>query len=198
MSGSQDTSNMRLKLLLAAPLIVIITLQISSFKDAAAQAEYHRVLQAKQEIQLAKIKADQLKKLTALKKAKAAKAAAAAKAARARQTAQVSTPAITTAQSAQNMTPQQIMAAAGIPAGEQAAADYIVSHESGWRWWVVNTEGSGATGLCQALPGWKMASAGADWATNPVTQMRWCHSYAQSRYGGWWAAYNHWLANHNW
>lgn len=48
-----------------------------------------------------------------------------------------------------------------------------------------------AYGLCQAEnakdnpePGSKMATAGADWRTNPVTQLRWCHSYAQ-QYGGW-------------
>jgi hypothetical protein len=43
-----------------------------------------------------------------------------------------------------------------------------------------------------------MASAGADWATNPITQLRWCDGYATSRYGGWAAAYNHWLAYHVW
>jgi hypothetical protein len=43
-----------------------------------------------------------------------------------------------------------------------------------------------------------MASAGADWATNPVTQLKWCNGYAVGRYGSWGAAYNHWLANHNW
>lgn len=90
------------------------------------------------------------------------------------------------------------MAQAGIAAGDYAAVDYIVSHESGWRYWVVNSEGSGATGLCQALPGYKMASAGADWATNPITQLRWCASYASSRYGGWWASYDHWLSHGNW
>ena len=43
-----------------------------------------------------------------------------------------------------------------------------------------------------------MASAGSDWATNPVTQLRWCNGYAQDRYGSWAAAYNHWLAYRNW
>jgi hypothetical protein len=43
-----------------------------------------------------------------------------------------------------------------------------------------------------------MATAGADWQTNPVTQLRWCHSYAQRRHGGWAGAYNYWLAHHNW
>ncbi len=29
-----------------------------------------------------------------------------------------------------------------------------------------------------------MASAGSDYMTNPVTQLKWCHEYAQG-YGGW-------------
>lgn len=88
------------------------------------------------------------------------------------------------------------MALAGIAPGDYKYADYIISHESGWR---PNASGiGGAYGLCQALPGSKMSSAGADWATNPVTQLRWCNGYAVGRYGSWSAAYNHWLSSHNW
>jgi len=43
--------------------------------------------------------------------------------------------------------------------------------------------GSVLDGIPQALPGSKMASAGADWATNPVTQIRWGLGYIQDRYG---------------
>jgi len=89
------------------------------------------------------------------------------------------------------------MAQAGISASDYAAVDYIVSHESGWNPGAVNAS-SGATGLCQALPGSKMASAGSDWASNPVTQLKWCTGYAAGRYGGWWGAYDFWLANHWW
>jgi len=42
---------------------------------------------------------------------------------------------------------------------------------------------SGAYGIPQALPGSKMASAGADWATNPATQITWGLGYITSRYG---------------
>lgn len=93
---------------------------------------------------------------------------------------------------------QDWMRAAGIPESEWTYVDYIISHESGWRYWVVNSEGSGATGLCQALPGSKMASAGADYLTNPVTQLKWCHGYAIGRYGSWAGAYNYWVANRWW
>ncbi|MEB0285515.1 MULTISPECIES: lytic transglycosylase domain-containing protein [Cryobacterium] len=53
--------------------------------------------------------------------------------------------------------------------------------ESGWR---VNAENpSGAYGIPQALPGSKMASAGADWATNAGTQIEWGLGYITGRYG---------------
>ncbi len=55
------------------------------------------------------------------------------------------------------------------------------NRESGWR---VNAhnKSSGAHGIPQALPGSKMASAGADWATNPATQISWGLGYIKNRY----------------
>jgi uncharacterized protein YabE (DUF348 family) len=88
------------------------------------------------------------------------------------------------------------MALAGIGPGDYKYADYIISHESGWQ--PTSNGIGGAYGLCQALPGSKMASAGSDWATNPVTQLRWCNGYAVDRYGGWSGAYSHWVASGNW
>lgn len=102
------------------------------------------------------------------------------------------------------------MARAGISPDEYAAADYIISHESGWcptkaqgqyggcPAYTGSVPSSGGYGLCQSTPPSKMASAGADWATNPVTQLKWCTGYAKSRYGGWNNAYAHWLSAHNW
>jgi hypothetical protein len=54
--------------------------------------------------------------------------------------------------------------------------------ESGWR---VNAQNpsSGAYGIPQALPGNKMASAGADWQTNAATQISWGLGYISGRYG---------------
>lgn len=88
-----------------------------------------------------------------------------------------------------------IMAAVGIAPSDYDYVDYIITRESGWR---VNASNGSTWGLCQALPGSKMSSAGADWQTNPITQMRWCNGYAQARYGGWAAAYSYWLSHHNW
>lgn len=92
---------------------------------------------------------------------------------------------------------RELMAAAGIPAAEHQYADFIISSESGWNVTARNRN-SGAYGLCQALPGSKMASAGGDWETNAITQLRWCTGYASSRYGSWATAYNFWAVNHWW
>jgi uncharacterized membrane protein len=42
---------------------------------------------------------------------------------------------------------------------------------------------SGAYGIPQTLPGEKMAAAGPDWETNPVTQIEWGLGYIEDRYG---------------
>lgn len=55
------------------------------------------------------------------------------------------------------------------------------NRESGWNVYAHNAS-SGAYGIPQALPGDKMASAGADWATNPATQISWGLSYIAGRY----------------
>ena len=86
------------------------------------------------------------------------------------------------------------MAMAGIAESDYGAVNYIISHESGWR---VTAKGmGGAYGLPQALPGSKMGSVGADWATNPITQLRWFKQYC-NRYGGIQGAYAHWLKYHS-
>ncbi|MGE5310005.1 MAG: ubiquitin-like domain-containing protein [Sphaerimonospora mesophila] len=89
------------------------------------------------------------------------------------------------------------MAAAGIAVADYGYVEYIIAHESGWGVTKANYTGSGAYGLCQALPGKKMASAGSDWATNPITQLRWCNGYAIGRYGSWAKAYDFWI-QHKW
>lgn len=54
--------------------------------------------------------------------------------------------------------------------------------ESGWRVNAANPS-TGAYGIPQSLPGSKMATAGADWQTNPATQITWGLGYIQGRYG---------------
>jgi hypothetical protein len=55
------------------------------------------------------------------------------------------------------------------------------NRESGWVYDAENA--SGAYGIPQALPGSKMASAGADWQTNPATQIEWGLGYIKAIYG---------------
>lgn len=102
---------------------------------------------------------------------------------------------------------EQIMADAGIDQADWSSVDYIISHESGWcatKWEgqygdcpttyteEYSTEStSRGYGLCQSTPAIKMADAGSDWRTNPVTQLRWCSSHAD-QYGGWQGAAAHW------
>ncbi|MFH9731927.1 transglycosylase SLT domain-containing protein [Streptomyces sp. NPDC017260] len=71
----------------------------------------------------------------------------------------------------------------------------VLTRESGWNHRAVNPS-SGAYGLFQALPPSKMSSAGSDWRTNPLTQMRWGLSYMESRYGSPCGAWNFWQKNH--
>ena len=109
-----------------------------------------------------------------------------------------------------------IMSAAGVAPRDQGFAAYIIDNENAL-WCPVRWQGttgcaanyyekfSGAErssqvgyGLCQSTPANKMETAGGDWRTNVVTQMKWCTSYALGRYGSWEAAYNFKIANGWW
>ena len=59
--------------------------------------------------------------------------------------------------------------------------DQLWTRESDWR--VSAENASGAYGIPQALPASKMASAGSDWRTNPITQIRWGLGYIADAYG---------------
>jgi hypothetical protein len=69
-----------------------------------------------------------------------------------------------------------------VPSGQFGCFDWIVSRESGWDVTATNPS-SGAYGLGQALPGYKMASAGPDWQTDALTQIKWTLGYMDERYG---------------
>jgi len=83
-----------------------------------------------------------------------------------------------------------------VPSGQFGCFDWIVTRESGWDVHATNPS-SGAYGLGQALPGYKMASAGSDWRDNPVTQIKWTLNYMDERYGSPCSAQSFWEA-HNW
>ena len=86
--------------------------------------------------------------------------------------------------------------AVGDEASEFDCLDSLWEKESGWDIHADNPSSS-AYGIPQALPGSKMASAGPDWETNPVTQIRWGLGYIQDRYGSPCGAWG-FKQGHNW
>ena len=77
---------------------------------------------------------------------------------------------------------------AGMPRSWWSYVSAIINRESKWDP-KANNPTSSAYGIPQALPGSKMRSAGSDWRTNPITQLRWMKSYIKDRYG---SAQNAW------
>ncbi|WP_414720421.1 transglycosylase SLT domain-containing protein [Streptomyces sp.] len=131
---------------------------------------------------------------------KAAKAAKAAEEAKKREQAQqaASRSAERTdfaVQSSYTIAEVKAMAQQIVGAGQFQCFSNIVERESGWNYQAQNPS-SGAYGLVQALPGSKMASAGADWRTNPATQIKWGLNYMNERYGSPCGAWEFWQANH--
>ncbi|MET8506079.1 transglycosylase SLT domain-containing protein [Streptomyces sp. NPDC015232] len=98
------------------------------------------------------------------------------------------------AQSSYSIAEVKAIARQMIPADQFQCFSNIVDHESGWNYRATNPS-SGAYGLVQALPGSKMASAGADWQTNPATQIKWGLSYMNGRYDSPCGAWSFWQAN---
>jgi hypothetical protein len=126
----------------------------------------------------------------AAEQAAAARKAAAAKAQAAQQTA------VTTPSGSPEQIAQQMLSKYGWSQSQFSCLQPLWFHESGWNPSAENPS-SGAYGIPQALPGSQMASAGADWQTNPATQIRWGLNYIQSRYGSPCGAWAHEQAD-NW
>jgi hypothetical protein len=82
--------------------------------------------------------------------------------------------------------PQQIamsmLSSYGWSSGQFSCLNSLWTRESGWSITATNPS-SGAYGIPQALPGSKMASAGSNWQTSAVTQIKWGLTYIQATYG---------------
>ena len=87
----------------------------------------------------------------------------------------------------------RLLASFGFSTSQFSCLQDLWNRESGWSYDAENP--SGAYGIPQALPGSKMASAGADWQTNPRTQIIWGLGYIKDVYGTPCAAWNFELAN---
>ncbi|UYQ64147.1 lytic transglycosylase domain-containing protein [Streptomyces peucetius] len=150
----------------------------------------------------AKKAAEESARLQAAKTAEAKKAAADERAAKEREEAEaranrdaVRDASSFSAQASYTIAQVQAMARQMVPADQFQCFSNIVDHESSWNYRAQNPS-SGAYGLVQALPGSKMSSAGADWQTNPATQIKWGLNYMDSRYGSPCGAWSFWQANH--
>ena len=75
-----------------------------------------------------------------------------------------------------------IVAAQGWGDSEYQCLILLWNRESQWNPYAENAS-SGAYGIPQSLPGSKMASAGADGRTTPITQINWGIGYIKGRYG---------------
>ncbi len=133
------------------------------------------------------------KKAAAEQAAKEAKARAEAKSAASRDSARDSSS--FPVQSSYTVAQIQAMARQMVASDQFQCFSNIVDHESSWNYQATNAS-SGAYGLFQALPAGKYASAGADWQTNPATQIKWGLNYMNSRYGSPCQAWSFWAANH--
>ena len=91
---------------------------------------------------------------------------------------------------------QALLPEFGFSSDQFSCLNSLWTKESGWNPSADNPTSS-AYGIPQALPGEKMASAGADWATNPATQIRWGLGYIAEVYGSPCSAWSHSQAN-NW
>ncbi len=90
---------------------------------------------------------------------------------------------------------QQMLLARGWGDDQFSCLIQIWNRESGWR--VNAANASGAYGIPQALPGSKMSAYGADWQTNPATQIAWGLAYIAGRYSTPCGAWSSWQA-HGW
>ncbi|MFE7121561.1 transglycosylase SLT domain-containing protein [Streptomyces sp. NPDC057654] len=100
------------------------------------------------------------------------------------------------AKSSYSISEIKAMAQQIVPGDQFQCFSNIVNNESTWNYKATNPS-SGAYGLMQALPAGKMASAGADWQTNPATQIKWGLSYMNGKFGSPCGAWSYWQAHGN-
>jgi murein DD-endopeptidase MepM/ murein hydrolase activator NlpD len=166
--------------------------QQADAQAAAADAAAKKAAEESARLQAAKTA--EAKKKAAEERAEKARAEAEAAEARANRSA-VRDASSFSAQSSYTIAQVQAMARQMVPADQFQCFSNIVDHESSWNYRAQNPS-SGAYGLMQALPGSKMSTAGADWQTNPATQIKWGLNYMENRYGGPCGAWSFWQANH--
>ncbi|MBO9627420.1 MAG: phospholipase [Microbacterium sp.] len=161
------------------PLLLLTVLSADTEKQTQAVAAKTETLQAA---------------LTAAQEKKAADDAAAAAAAQAAEAA-AALAAANTVDGAKATARDMAASQYGWGESQFSCLNSLWTKESSWNYQAHNP--SGATGIPQALPGSKMASAGGDWQTNAATQIAWGLGYISSVYGSPCSAWSHSQAT-NW
>ncbi len=139
----------------------------------------------------------------AARRAAAARAAAADRAARARAATRARSSGhlyasgggagLTAAQLNPKPVARSLMGSYGFGASQWGCLDSLWTGESGWNWSARNPS-SGAYGIPQALPAYKMGSVAGDWLVDPTTQIAWGLGYIRSAYGSPCVAWSTWLS----
>jgi len=162
-----------------------VSSQLAAVRARLATVEPHTLLAHEQRLEAARL---------AAKRQAAARRAAALAAQQAAQRAAQPPAAPAPSSATPSGSPQQIamamLSSFGWSSSQFGCLQSLWNRESGWNPSATNPT-SGAYGIPQALPGDKMASAGADWQTNPATQIRWGLGYIQQVYGSPCAAWSH-------
>ncbi|WP_309102308.1 phospholipase [Microbacterium sp.] len=133
--------------------------------------------------------ADLRARLTAAQEQKAAADAAQAAAEMAAADAAAALAAANTVDGAKATAQRMAASDYGWGADQFRCLEQLWDKESDWNYQAYNP--SGATGIPQALPGDKMASAGSDWQSNASTQIAWGLGYIDSVYGSPCGAWSH-------
>jgi hypothetical protein len=181
-----DTTDLRASISsLAKASIVPVLLYPALADDAEAQA-------ASVSGEVATLRAE----LDAAREQKAAEDAAQAAAAAAAQAAADALAAANTPDGAKAVASSMAAERYGWGSDQFSCLSSLWQKESSWNYQAYNAS-SGATGIPQALPGSKMASAGSDWQTNAATQIAWGLQYISAAYGTPCSAWGHSQAT-NW
>ncbi len=85
-----------------------------------------------------------------------------------------------------------VMTSAGVPIDQQTVANQLISTKINLEWHYQSSKlQSDRDSLCGITPEVKMAQAGADYEINPITQLKYCNTLVQARYGSWQGATSH-------
>ncbi|HWI31961.1 MAG TPA: phospholipase [Microbacterium sp.] len=177
-----DTSDLRADIdRLASSAVMPLLLLPAATDDATAETAHVEALATSLRERLDAAQAQRAAEEAAAAAAQAA-AEAAAQAQREAEAAAAALANANTVDGAKATAAQKASAEYGWGSDQFSCLVSLWNKESGWNYKAFNAS-SGATGIPQALPGSKMASAGSDWQSSASTQISWGLRYIASVYG---------------